>query len=567
MSKFRELTPEDYDQLVEALRTARQRLPISERRIGQLAERARIREVSQGEVIMRQGEPPDFLYFVISGQLRAADTGGDQPHLLNYHATRTFAGELGLVYDQPRSATVDVISSAKLACWDQAVFDWLLTLDDRMRPYFENLYQRREERKQQDFPGKQWDEVVVVRTGKHPLMLVSALAGPVLVLLASIGLLTLLLITGSITSTCVGVIIAIPIIGAVGWGLHSYVDWRDDEYIVTSKRVIHIERFVFYGAEWHEAPLIRIQDITLEARNWWQRTYDYHNLTIKTAGAANIVFSGVRNAPQAQEHIFEERAKALERLEAPGTTSIRMALAQRMGLDVPEAELPPDTPISDTPVLAPKAGRRLPGPVNYFCPRVVVVDGERITWRKHWIVLLRKTWLPLLLTFVFSMATLLLLLHLPPFRSVLEALGHSWWILAAAPAAGALISYGWYTFRYDDWHRDVYIVTRNRIIDVESSAFRLRGETSREGTFDVVQNITYSIPGILHKLLNMGDVIIETAGTERTFTFMSVFNPIGVQQEIFNRWVAYQEGRRRHQRESEAQRMAEWIGEYDSMRK
>ena len=102
---------------------------------------------------------------------------------------------------------------------------------------------------------------------------------------------------------------------------------------------------------------------------------------------------------------------------------------------------------------------------------------------------------------------------------------------------------------------------------MESSAFRLRGETSREGTFDVVQNITYSIPGILHKLLNMGHVIIETAGTERTFTFMSVFNPIGVQQEIFNRWVAYQEGRRRHQRESEAQRMAEWIGEYDSMRK
>jgi hypothetical protein len=567
VSTFRELTPEDYDQLVEALRTARQHLPISGRRIGQLAERARIREASQGEVIMRQGEPPDVIYFVLSGQLRAADTSGDQPRLLNYHATRTFAGELGLVYGQARSATVDVISSAKLACWDQAAFDWLLTLDEGMRPYFENLHQGREKRREQDFPGKQWDEVVVVRTGKHPLMLVGALAGPALVFLASISLLALLLATGSITSTCVGVITAIPVIVAVAWGLHNYVDWRDDEYIVTSKRVIHIERFVFYGAEWHEAPLIRIQDITLEARNWWQRTYDYHDLTIQTAGAGNIVFSGVCNAPQAQEHIFEERAKALERLEAPGTTSIRMALAQRMGLDVPEVEVPADTPISDTPVFAAKAGRRLPGPINYFYPRVTVVDGDRITWRKHWIVLLRKTWLPLLLTFVFSMATLLLLLHLPPFGSLLEALGHNWWILAAAPAAAALVSYGWYILRYDDWHRDVYIVTRSRIIDVESSAFRLRGETSREGTFGVVQNITYSIPGILYKLLNIGDVVIETAGTERTFTFMSVFNPIGVQQEIFNRWVAYQEGHRRRQRESEAQRMAEWIGEYDSMRK
>jgi uncharacterized membrane protein YdbT with pleckstrin-like domain len=95
----------------------------------------------------------------------------------------------------------------------------------------------------------------------------------------------------------------------------------------------------------------------------------------------------------------------------------------------------------------------------------------------------------------------------------------------------------------------------------------LQGERRREGTFDAVQNVTYSIPNFLCRLLNMGDVVIETAGTERTFTFNSVFDPSAVQQEVFNRWDAYHEDRRRREKESEAQRLADWIGEYDEMRR
>jgi len=125
-----------------------------------------------------------------------------------------------------------------------------------------------------------------------------------------------------------------------------------------------------------------------------------------------------------------------------------------------------------------------------------------------------------------------------------------------------LTSFGWFIYRYDDWHKDVYMVTSDRIVDVDSSAFRLRGEERREGTFDVIQNITYAIPGFFHKLLNMGDVTIETAGTEKTFTFQGVFDPSTVQQEIFNRTVAYQESRRQRDRVREDTRMAEWFGEY-----
>jgi CRP-like cAMP-binding protein len=165
---IRELTPEDYEQPVEALRTCRQPTPFDDEQMRALAQRARIRKVLRGGVVIEQGADPDAIYFVISGQLRPADTSGDKPQLLNYHAAKIFVGEQGLLYGRPRVATVDVISDAKLAFWDRATFDWLLSQNDQARPYFEKLYQRRERRARRPLAGKQWDEVTLFRSGKHP---------------------------------------------------------------------------------------------------------------------------------------------------------------------------------------------------------------------------------------------------------------------------------------------------------------------------------------------------------------------------------------------------------------
>jgi len=57
-------------------------------------------------------------------------------------------------------------------------------------------------------------------------------------------------------------------------------------------------------------------------------------------------------------------------------------------------------------------------------------------------------------------------------------------------------------------------------------------------------------------------VVIETAGTAATFTFFSVYDPRAVQQEIFNRMVAYQEGQRQRERVREDTKLAAWFGEY-----
>jgi hypothetical protein len=190
-----------------------------------------------------------------------------------------------------------------------------------------------------------------------------------------------------------------------------------------------------------------------------------------------------------------------------------------------------------------------------------VVKEDTIIWRKHLFTWLTKTWPAQLTVLILLTLMILVLLDVPPFDGLPLSAG----LLELLLAGAALLAFLWYIYLYDDWHKDIYIVTRDRIVDVDSSSFRLRGEERREGTFDVIQNITYSIPTFFHKLLNMGNVIIETAGTAQTFTFKGVFDPSAVQQEIFNRMVAYQEQLRRNQRVREDASRAEWFQEYHQM--
>jgi uncharacterized membrane protein YdbT with pleckstrin-like domain len=558
---IRSMTPEDYEELVETLSDCRYPLSLDEEQIKALANRARIAEGLRGEIVMRQGEEPDALYFIISGQLRSADTSDSQPRLLNFHAARTFVGEQGMLYNQPRTATFDVIYDAKLAIWDRSAFNWLLGLDDSLRPYFEGLHHRRETRARRPFPGKQWDEVTVVREGKHPVMLLIALAGPVLLLLFSLGLLALFLVIDAALPVLMGVIVGVPLSISLLWGVFNYINWKDDEYIVTSKRVIHIERYVIYGEQRDEAPLIRIQDVRYVQSNIWERLLDFYDLSIQTAGAGTILFIGLRDAETVMNAIFEERDKASQRREAADVAEIRKALAGKMRASVGDVALPVDTLPTTTGVYDPSKMRTLPPLIDYLWPRTSIVEGDTITWRKHWIIWLKTTWLALLVFLALLTLTFITLLGLPPFG----ALEGGSLALALALGLAAIGAFVWYVYLYDGWYRDVYIVTKDRIVDVDSSSFRLQGEDRREGTFEVIQNITYTVPGFFHQLLNMGDVLIETAAVSGKFTFESVYNPSAVQQEIVNRMVAFQEDLRHEERVREDTKLADWFAEYHSL--
>lgn len=68
-----------------------------------------------GDVIMRQGEPGDCAYFIEEGQVEIVmDNHGGQVHHVGTRGKGTIIGEMAIVDDQPRIATVRAVEDCKM---------------------------------------------------------------------------------------------------------------------------------------------------------------------------------------------------------------------------------------------------------------------------------------------------------------------------------------------------------------------------------------------------------------------------------------------------------------------
>lgn len=80
-----------------------------------------------------------------------------------------------------------------------------------------------------------------------------------------------------------------------------------------------------------------------------------------------------------------------------------------------------------------------------------------------------------------------------------------------------------------DYYLDMWIVTNERIIDIEHSGIFKR-EVS-EFSLKNVQDVTIEIPGMIPSLLKYGNVIVQTAG-EKNFKVMQIPCPERVKDII-----------------------------------
>jgi len=84
-------------------------------------------ELPAGGVLMRQGEPGDAMYVVASGRLRVSITGADGQSRAVREITRgQVVGEMSLITDAPRSATLVAVRDSVLARLARPAFDTLL---------------------------------------------------------------------------------------------------------------------------------------------------------------------------------------------------------------------------------------------------------------------------------------------------------------------------------------------------------------------------------------------------------------------------------------------------------
>jgi uncharacterized membrane protein YdbT with pleckstrin-like domain len=346
------------------------------------------------------------------------------------------------------------------------------------------------------------------------------------------------------------------------WVVWRFIDWINDYYVLSTQRVIHQEKVLLIRESRDETPLDKVQNMNI-SQGFLGNLLGFGELVIDTAAASGVtrVTFDHLGAPEVMEkRIFEQvnRARAGQRLET--RRSIQDKLESRVGAGirpfVPKPAVPADDSVAQEPA-APSIG--LWDAVGNATWRrqlwIVQRTDDQVMWRKHWIRLLRKTWLSgpflILMLFVFGW-------YLFSFESKSPALTMLLLLLLT-------VAIVWFWWNWENWGNDRYIVTRDRLIDIEAWPFGLR-TLKTETMFDRIQNVSFEIPHPIATLLNYGTVLIYTAGAEGRLDFEWVPNPSGVQSEIFRRLTAHEEGQRRRDLEERWADLPEWFAVYEERR-
>jgi signal transduction histidine kinase len=113
-------------ELAAALRGSRLFAELPDEDVAALAATSRSVELAPGEVLMREGSPPDAMYVVTEGELEISrhSTGADL--LLNVCGPGDLIGELGVAHGRPRSATVRARGPARVQRIGAEALDTLL---------------------------------------------------------------------------------------------------------------------------------------------------------------------------------------------------------------------------------------------------------------------------------------------------------------------------------------------------------------------------------------------------------------------------------------------------------
>jgi uncharacterized membrane protein YdbT with pleckstrin-like domain len=547
---------------------------LSREHLMEWAGKFRREQYEQGAVILREHERATVFYIVDSGQLeaRVGTLDGEIPRAYFYPGD--YFGETGLLTGDPRNATIYASTDVELLAMDKMDFDQLLGEFPSIGENLRTLGRQRESAGRVRFPWLQPHEVTVFFSIKHWVALLRACR-----LTLVMGVLGAIIGFISVATAGTGSPGFIPIVSMFVSGatlgltafflIYHFLDWRNDHYIITSLRVLHVERVLLLREDRDEAPLERVQDVQVWQDGFWANVLDYGDVVIQTAAATEqIVFANVPHPDYVREALFAPMQHMYTQTMAEMRESIRQELGRRMGIFQAEVEdldefdeqewLAPTSDVAEDEEL-PRALRFLNrawyGLMDLLTLETWIYSdgGNTITWRKNgW--LLFSISIPPFLAFVIDMVLI--------FLSFTKGVG--------VPAIPLILSLfllpilGWWIYIYWDWQNDIYRISGNRLIDVKKRPL-FQEEIRRETTLDRVQNISLSIPGPIAQLLNYGTIIIETAGETGAFEFEYVHDPRRVQAEIFNRLEEFKHRQQEREMQSRLAETAEWFEVYDEL--
>jgi hypothetical protein len=336
----------------------------------------------------------------------------------------------------------------------------------------------------------------------------------------------------STVSLWVGAGLCVPAIALALW---RWVDWGNDYYLVTNRRAVWLEKVVGIYDSRTEAPLHMVLSVSVST-DMLGRQLGFGDVIIRTY-TGQVVFRSV-GTPQAMAAMIEEHwQRARDKSQEVDRDELRKAVRKRLD---PEVEKDATQDIQTHAKGKGAAKDTSQNRMGLF--HVRFEDGNRITYRKHWAVLMREIGPPSILLIVVAgligarIAGLIVVAETTTFLLIT--------VFSLIPL------FMWWLYRYVDWTNDIYQITPDQIVDVSKKP--LARELRKVAPIENILGTEVDRKGIFGILLNYGDVIANV-GTAQ-FVFEGVFDPVGVQQDIVRAQDAFlqvKQDKERRQRRDE----------------
>lgn len=512
--------------------------------VARIADRLVEYQVHADEQFITHGERGRTFYIIYRGKVRVwLKEEGKEVELAVLESGDKF-GEEALLFNRPRSASVTALEDCIFLTMDLKDLNWMMDTYPDTRAALHTLAASHRQARKLRFTWLHQGEVVHLITRRHLADLFFDLAKPLVVFLLAI---LFLFLTSMIPGlTTISLIIGFALVGAgVLWSIWEVIDWYNDYFIITNERVVWLEQILLQSASRQEAPMAAIQSVNVETGQIG-RIFGFGHVFIRTfTGTGSLRLTNVSQPTQFANLIEELLIRARSKTEEVQTKLMRQTIRQSLGLDVTHPVEPPQ------PIMEPDGEED-----RWVIPllRTREVRGDIITYHRHWLVLIGKTWMP---TFI-SIALSVLLIYLYSQNMVIGRVEIPLISSLIVLGGGILICLGAIVYHYLDWKNDIYKLTKETIIDSERKP--LGREVTKSAPIKNILSIEHSREGIIRLLLNYGIVNVVIADT--TLTFYDVHNPAQVQQDIFYR----QQQLKRESEETEAEqnriRMSEWLKAY-----
>ncbi len=498
--------------------------------------------LSAGQRLFAQGDASDSFYIIKSGRIRITRGQEKSARRIATFIPGDVLGEEGLMMGRARAASAAAIEPVTLLRLDKVHFERMFRRFPAVKPYLLATIESRRLARGKQFDWLSGEETIYLMARRHQAYLYVSLIKPVLLGWVSLPFFYLGLITdpGAIHSfvNTTGFII---LIFSLFWGVWQWVDWGNDFYIVTNQRVIWIEKVIGLYDSRQEAPLSTVTSVGVQTEPLGT-LLGYGDVIVRTF-TGQIAMRHVGMPEQLAGLVEEQFTRSKSVSKKSEVEALERTIRARLGLPVrepPKAETPPPAAVK-------------PVKKRSFINDLFKVRFEQsgiITFRKHWILLLQRTWKPNLLLIVLAV--------------VVAGRFLGWYTFVSAPVvllAGftfLLAGFLWWLYEYVDWRNDIYQLTADQILDIEKKP--LGPMDKKTAQLENILSLEHKRSGLVGMLLNYGDVIAMVGGVK--FTFDGVFDPAGVEQEIFQRIAA----KRRRTAEAEAnrerERIADWLAAY-----